>query len=254
MWNSHANVRYLVELKFCTSGSKMTKNLREKPQTLSFWILLECKILGGTDARFLVQVTQEWNQLSQDLQNWMLLHALEKVRIIVLFCLFFFLFYMKHKSMSHWYGYVKEKVNSLIKQRGSSTLPAGVCIMKRLGVLLLPQGCWSIPFHPPPHLSLREIAYIAALPSVKTSCKWRGGITRNIHYLMFPNVFHHRKWKIQPWVYTSFQWHYTSPSFLWTESWLCSFQRWNTSCVTQGNTWFIQAAGWFVTSYHIHKT
>ena len=58
-----------MELKFCTSGSKMTKNLREKPRTLSSWILLECKILGGTDARFIVQVTQEWNQLSQDLQN-----------------------------------------------------------------------------------------------------------------------------------------------------------------------------------------
>lgn len=154
----------------------MTKNLKEKPRTLSSWSLLEYKISGCTDARFLVQVTQEWNRLSQNPQNWSLLQALEKVRIIVVpffFCL------MKHRLISQWYGCVKEKINSFLEPRGSFTRSfflAGVCNVKRLRVLLLSLGWdagrWHVtPTPPPPAL----MHLVNSLIPIYTP-RWRGTV------------------------------------------------------------------------------
>ena len=130
----------------------MTKNLREKPRTLSSWSLLEYKISGCTDARFLVQVTQEWNRLSQNPQNWSLIQALEKVRIIVV------PFFFNETQVNKPAIWVCERKSKFLPGAKGLIYPefflAGVCNVKRLIVLLLSLGWdagrWHVTPTPPP--------------------------------------------------------------------------------------------------------
>ena len=121
----------------------MTKNLREKPRTLSSWNLLEYKISGCTDARFLVQVTQEWNRLSQNPQNWSLLQALEKVRIIVVPFFFNETQVNKPAICSKFLPGAKGLIYP-------EFFLAGVCNVKQLIVLLLSLGLVDGMLLPPP--------------------------------------------------------------------------------------------------------
>ena len=94
-------IRYLVELKFCTSGSKMTMNLREKPRILSSWILFRMQDFGWYRCQVSCSGDTRMEPVKSGPAELNVTPHPGKSENYCFVCLVFFLLYMKHQSMSH---------------------------------------------------------------------------------------------------------------------------------------------------------
>lgn len=95
-----------------------------------------------------------------------------------MFCLFVLFFVLYETQINEPLIWVCERKGKFLTQAKGLIYPPSWCLYHEQDweCCYSPRDAGRSHFTPPPLFTLREIAYIAALPSVKTSRKWRGGM------------------------------------------------------------------------------